>query len=68
MVLTHSPAYCRYYSDNAALTRARAKGIAACVSATSEAGLTTGQGHMILLCIQAKTGQELVSDKYSWCH
>ena len=59
-MLTHSPAYRRQYSDNAAVTRARTEGVEAAVSAISEAGLTPEQERTILLRIQAKTGQELV--------
>ncbi len=59
-MLTHSPAYRRQYSDNAAVTRARAEGVEAAVSAISEANLTPEQERTILLRIQAKTGQELV--------
>lgn len=61
-MLTHSPAYRKNYSDNAAVTRARAEGIDAAVSAIAEAGLTAEQEKMILLRIQAKTGHEVVEE------
>jgi len=64
-MLTHSPAYRKNYSDNAAVTRARAEGIEAAVSAIAEANLTPEQERTILLRIQAKTGQELVQDEDS---
>lgn len=59
-LLTHAPAYRRHYSDNAAVTRARAEGIEAAVAAIAEAGLTPDQERMVLLRIQAKTGQQLL--------
>lgn len=59
-MLTHSPAYRRQYSDNAAVTRARCEGVEAAVNAISEANLTPEQERDILLRIQAKTGQDLV--------
>lgn len=64
-MLTHSPAYRKNYSDNAAVTRARAEGIEAAVTAIAEANLTPEQERTILLRIQAKTGQELVQDEDS---
>ena len=64
-MLTHSPAYRRQYSDNAAATRARTEGIEAAVSAIAEAGLNPEQERTILLRIQAKTGQELIHDEDS---
>ena len=64
-MLTHSPAYRRQYSDNAAATRARIEGIEAAVSAIAEAGLNPEQERTILLRIQAKTGQELIHDEDS---
>ncbi len=59
-MLTHAPAYRKHYSDNAAVTRARAEGIEAAVAAIAEAGLTPDQERMVLLRIQAKTGQQLL--------
>jgi len=59
-LLTHAPAYRKHYSDNAAVTRARAEGIEAAVAAIAEAGLTPDQERMVLLRIQAKTGQQLL--------
>ena len=64
-MLTHSPAYRRQYSDNAAATRAKIEGIEAAVSAIAEAGLNPEQERTILLRIQAKTGQELIHDEDS---
>jgi len=64
-MLTHSPAYRRQYSDNAAANRARIEGIEAAVTAIAEANLTPEQERTILLRIQAKTGQELIQDEDS---
>jgi len=64
-MLTHSPDYRWQYSDNAALTRARADAVAA--SAISEASRPPEQERMILLRMQARIGQELVSDEESQC-
>ena len=58
-MLTHSPAYRRQYSDNAAATRAKIEGIEAAVSAIAEANLSPDIERDILLRITAKTGHSL---------
>ena len=55
-MLTHSPAFRDYYSDNAAVTRAKQEGIEAALQAIAEAGLAPDQERDLLLRITAKTG------------
>jgi hypothetical protein len=59
-LLTHSPAFRRHYSDNAAVTRAFSDGVQACVAAVQAAGLTPEQERAVLLQISARTGEKLV--------
>jgi hypothetical protein len=60
-LLTHSPAFRRHYSDNAAVTRAFSDGVQACVAAVQAAGLTPEQERAVLLQISARTGEKLLS-------
>jgi len=59
-LLTHSPAFRRHYSDNAAVTRAFSDGVQACVAAVQASGLTPEQERAVLLQISARTGEKLV--------
>ena len=59
-LLTHSPAFRRHYSDNAAVTRAFSDGVQACVAAVQAVGLTPEQERAVLLQISARTGEKLV--------
>lgn len=59
-MLTHSPAFRKYYSDNAAILRAKQEGIELAVQALAESDLPPEQERNLLLRIQSKTGEQLV--------
>ena len=59
-MLTHSPAFRKHYSDNAAILRAKQEGIELAVQALAESDLPPEQERNLLLRIQSKTGEQLV--------
>jgi len=59
-MLTHSPAFRKHYSDNAAILRAKQEGIELAVQALAESELPPQQERNLLLRIQSKTGEQLV--------
>ncbi len=59
-MLTHSPAFRKHYSDNAAILRAKQEGIELAVQALAESELPPEQERNLLLRIQSKTGEQLV--------
>lgn len=58
-MLTHSPAFRDYYSDNAAVNRAKQETVGAVVDAIAGAGLSRETERDLLLRITAKTGHQI---------
>jgi hypothetical protein len=59
-MLTHSPAFRKHYSDNAATIKARQEGIELAVQALAESNLSPELERELLLRIQSKTGEQLI--------